>query len=68
MGTKNVMSDDVACAVKNILSVGKKKFEEFRNSTLYKQTVTLDTPIKQNNFSLFKASNTKDQSSKCLSN
>ena len=66
LGIKDVMSDDTACAVKKIHSVGKRQCQEFLNSRLFKWTVTLDTPIKNNKFSLFEAANTKGQFSKCL--
>ena len=62
------MSDDVLCAVKSLYSKGKNQFQEFRDSRLINGTVTLDTPIKNNNFPLIKAANTKGQSSKRLTN
>ena len=65
LGTKDIMSDDVVCVVKVLYSESKK---QFRDSRLINRTVTLDTPIKKNNFPLFKAANTKGQSSKRLKN
>ena len=48
----------------SLYSEAKKQFQEFQDWRLINRTVTLDTPIKKNNFPLFKAANTKGQSSK----
>lgn len=68
LGTKDVMSGDVVCAIKNIHHMDKTQFQGFHNSRLFTRTVALDTSIKKNNFSIFKATNTKGQSSKRLLN
>ena len=64
LGTEDIMSDDAVCAVKSLCSEAKKQFLEFQDWRLINRTVALDTPIKKNNFPLFKAANTKGQSSK----
>ena len=68
LGIKDIMSDDVVCAVKSLYSEGKKQFQEFRDSTVINWTVTLETPIKNNIFSVFKAAYKKRQSWKRLTN
>ena len=68
LGIKDIMSHDVVCAVKSLYSEGKKQFQEFRDSTVINWTVTLETPIKNNIFSVFKAAYKKRQSWKRATN
>ena len=62
MGTKDVMGDDVIKPVKKIEEAGKSQRKEFRERRLMKREISLDVPIKQNKFPIFKSANTKGQS------
>ena len=61
------MGDESVSTVMQIEQVGKKQYEEFKQTRIVTHTVQLDCPIKKNNFSLFKASTTKGKSSKAES-
>ena len=60
LGTKDIMSGDVVCAVKSLFSEGKKELQEFRDSRLINRAVTLDTPTKRTTFPFLKLQLQKD--------
>ena len=60
LGTKDIMSGDVICAVKSLFSEGKKELQEFRDSRLINRAATLDTPTKRTTFPFLKLQLQKD--------
>ena len=53
------MGDDVIKPVKKIEEAGKSQRKEFRERRLMKREISLDVPINQNKFPIFKSANTK---------
>ena len=64
MGTKDVCGEDSVKTVMGIEELGRKQYEDFRESRIFEQKVSLDTPIKKNKISIFQSSRVKGKSSK----
>ena len=64
LGTKDVMTDNVVSAVRNIEEIGRKQHAEFRETRIFRKIIKPDDPIKKNKLPTFKASNTKGRSGK----
>ena len=64
LGTKDVMGDDAIKKVMEIKELGKKQYEEFRNTRIFTQKNPIDTPIRKNKILIFKTPCMKGKSSK----
>ena len=64
LGTKDVMTDNVASSVRNIEEIGRKQYADFRETRIFRKSIGLDDLIKKNQFPASKVSNTKGGSAK----
>ena len=61
---KDIMGEAIVMTVETTEEIGKRKYKEFKKSTVINVTQNLEDAVTKDRLALFKETNTKAQSSK----